>query len=322
MIDTLIVVKSNSYGLTRDAALLASALANAGVETKVVGIHDRPLLDRLLRRRLARRIIHIERVFPRWSSAAEVNVLVPNQERFPRRQLGRLRRMDLILAKTREAYGVFAGRGVPVVHLGFTSEDRFDPQVTKDWGRVLHLAGGSTLKGTEDALALWNRHPEWPELVLVQKSQNAPPKVPANVRLLTGYVGDDELRRLQNECGIHLCPSRSEGWGHNLVEGMSCGALVITTDAPPMNEHVRAEYGLLVKSPRSIPRHMGTSHFVDIDALEAAVVAAIEMPASRKAEMGGLARSGFLEIDRAFRERVGGLLAGQPSLTSASSEAR
>ena len=322
MIDTLIVVKSNQYGLTRDATLLASALADAGVETEVAGILDRPLLDRLLGRRRARRIIHIERVFPQWVSAAEVNMLVPNQERFPRRQLGRLRKMDLILAKTREAVGAFAGRGVPVEHLGFTSEDRFDPQTKKDWKRVLHLAGGSTLKGTEDVLALWERHPEWPELVLVQKWQNAPPKVPANVRLLTGYVGDEELRRLQNECGIHLCPSRSEGWGHNLVEGMSCGALVVATDAPPMNEHVRAEYGLLVNAPRSKPRHMGTCHFVDVGALEAAVGAAIEMPAPRKAEMRGLARSSFLEIDRAFRERVSSLLASQPSLSPTSSEAR
>lgn len=322
MIDTLIVVKNNSYGLTRDATLLASALVNAGVRTEVAGIHDRPLLDRLLGRRRARRIIHLERVFPQWAGAAEVNVLVPNQERFPRRQLGRLRKMDLILAKTHEAVGAFAGHGVPVEHLGFTSEDRFDPGVAKDWSRVLHLPGGSTLKGTEDVLALWERHPEWPQLVLVQKLQNAPSKVPANTRLITGYASDEELKRLQNECGIHLCPSRSEGWGHNLVEGMSCGALVITTDAPPMNEHVRAEYGLLVKAPHSKPRHMGTSHFVDILALETAVGAAIEMPASRKAEMGGLARSSFLEIDRMFHGRVGSLLASQPSLPSASSEAR
>jgi hypothetical protein len=310
MIDTLIVVKSNHYGLTRDSALLASALADAGIKTETVGIHDRPLLDRLLGRKRARRIIHLERVFPQWSGAGEVNVLVPNQERFPQRHLGRLRKIDLVLAKTHEAVGAFAGRDVPVEYLGFTSEDRFDAQMAKDWSRVLHLAGGSTLKGTEDVLALWERHPEWPELVLVQKAQNAPSKVPANVRLITGYAGDEHLRRLQNECGIHLCPSRSEGWGHNLVEGMSCGALVITTDAPPMNEHVRADYGLLVTAPRAERRHMGTCHFVDLAALEAAVTAAVGTPAARKSEMGDLARRHFLDVDRAFRERVSNLLAG------------
>lgn len=310
MIDTLIVVKDNSYGLTKDAELLAMALAESGIETLIAGIGDRSLLDWLLRRKRARRIVHVERVFPRWTNAGETNVLVPNQERFPRRHLRRLRGIDLILAKTREAARSFAGRGTPVDYLGFTSEDRHDPTVDRDWGRVLHLAGGSTLKGTEDVLALWERHPEWPELVLVQKRGNAPGRVPANVRLIDDYLSDAELRRLQNECGIHLCPSRSEGWGHNIVEGLSCGALVIATDAPPMNEHVSAGFGLLVASSRLEPRHLGTNYYVDPQALERAIGSAIDMPVQRKIALGAQARDRFIAIDRDFRLAVGRLLPG------------
>ncbi|MBL8577063.1 MAG: glycosyltransferase [Mesorhizobium sp.] len=311
MIGTLIVVKDNSYGLTRDAELLAGALTQAGVDAQIAGIADRSPVDWLLQRKRARRIIHIERVFPRWTNAGATNILIPNQERFPRRHLGRLRGIDLVLAKTREAGRSFEGRGAPVDYLGFTSQDRIDITIQKDWGRVLHLAGGSTLKGTEDVLALWERHPEWPELMLVQKRENAPVHVPANVRLIDDYVSDAELRRLQNECGIHLCPSRSEGWGHNIIEGLSCGALVIATDAPPMNEHVNAEFGLLVASTRSEPRHLGTNYYVDVPALERAIGSAIDMPPEQKAAAGARARERFVAIDRDFHAAVGRLLAAQ-----------
>lgn len=309
MIDTLIVAKSNQYGLTRDAELLAEAIREIGSTVEVAGVSDRALLDRLVGRKIARRAIHLERVSPQWIGAAEENILVPNQERFPRRHLGRLRRTDLILAKTMEACAAFAGQGVPIEYLGFTSQNRYEPKIPKNWGRVLHLAGGSTLKGTEDVLALWDRHPEWPELVLVQKTQNAPARVGDNVSLMTGYLDDGRLRQLQNECGIHLCPSRAEGWGHNIVEGLSCGALVITTDAAPMNEHVRAEFGITVPPVKTEPRHLGTNYFVGAEALEAAIDASLKMPSSIKSKMGELARQRFAEIDGGFRRRLRQLLA-------------
>lgn len=309
MIDTLIVARDNKYGLTRDAAILAGALGEAGIAVATAGARDLGWIDWLLGRRKARRIVHLERIFPRWIGAAEMNVVIPNQERFPQRHVGRLRRVDAVFAKTLEGATAFAGQGAPVEYLGFTSEDRFDASVAKDWNRVLHLAGGSTLKGTEDVLALWDRHPEWPELVLVQKKANAPRRVPDNVRLIADYVDDAELRRLQNQCAIHLCPSRAEGWGHHIVEAMSCGALVITTDAPPMSEHIRSEYGMLVETGRSERRHLGTNHFVALQALESAIARAIALPWSKKVGMGELARRRFLAIDAAFRQRVRALFA-------------
>ena len=77
MTDTLIVVKNNQYGLTRDAKLLAAALAEAGVDAAIAGIGERSLRDRMSGTRRARRIVHIERVFPHWLGAGETNVLVP-----------------------------------------------------------------------------------------------------------------------------------------------------------------------------------------------------------------------------------------------------
>lgn len=306
--ETLIVVKDNAYGLTRDADLLAGAIADAGGTTRRVPARGRRLLDRLFGRRIAARAIHIERAFPAWYSAAGVNWLVPNQERFPRRHLSRLKGIDLVLAKTRHAEAIFRDLGARTRYLGFTSEDRFDPTVSRDWSGFYHLAGGSTLKGTEALVALWRRHPEWPRLSLVQKRENAPANLPANIELLAGYLSDAELTRLQNAHGVHLCPSLSEGWGHHILEGMACGAVVLTTDAPPMNEHITAGTGILVEASHPVPRHLGFNYHVDPDALEAAVLRILAMSDADKVAMGERAREVFRKIDQGFRARVAELM--------------
>lgn len=309
MDDIIIIGRDNDYGLSRDLAILKDRLERSGSSIRIAQPRERSLADRLLRRRCARTVIHLERVFPRWLGAGEVNWLIPNEERFPQRHRPRLAHVDLVLTKTRHGQAVFSKLAARTARIGFTSPDRRIAGIEKNWRRAFHLAGGSTLKGTEEILALWARHPEWPELVLVQKKANAPHAVPANVRLIAGYLDDAGLMRLQNECGIHLCPSRSEGWGHYILEGMSCGSVVVTTDAPPMNEHITAETGILVPWTRSEPRHMGRNHYVDTDALETAIARLLETDDASKSAMGAAARQRYEAIDGAFHEEVKRLLA-------------
>lgn len=307
-VDWLLVGRANDYGFARDARLLADAIERTGASTGFSEKRKRGLFDFLLRRKRAKGVLHIERAFPTWFGAAKRNWLMPNQERFPHRHLKRLRHIDLVLAKSRHAEEIFRALGARAAYLGFTSEDRRDASVTKDWNRFFHLAGGSTLKGTEDVVALWAAHPEWPELVLVQKAMHAPKSVPANVRLFSGYMDDADLKRLQNGCGIHLCPSRAEGWGHYIVEALSVGAVVVTTDAPPMNEIVGPDFGILLPYLRSEPRHLGWCYYVDPKGLEAAVKRLIAMPAAEKEAMGVRGRAHYEAIAQGFEERVRALL--------------
>ena len=311
MIDWLLVARSNKYGLTADTEIVAEAIRAAGGSCDTASTRGRGWLERLFGRKRARTVVHFERAFPGWFSAADRNYLIPNQERFPARHIGRLRRIDSVLAKTLHAETIFSEMGVATQWIGFTSRDRRDGAVEKRRDRFLHLAGGSTLKGTEAVLALWREHPEWPELVLVQKAENVPATVPANVTLVSGYVDDAELERLQNECAVHLCPSLAEGWGHNIVEAMSTGAVAIVTDGPPMNELADESCALMVAWTRSEPRHLGTCFHVDKAALEAAIETAIAMPDGERARLGEAARARYEEIDQGFRRRIGELVAGE-----------
>jgi glycosyltransferase involved in cell wall biosynthesis len=295
-----IVARTNRVGMDRDVRLLRDAFDDFA--SKPAFSHYRSINP--IRRFVGRPasdelIIFLERITARWLRSAGHYWLIPNQERFATRLVPLLARMDHILCKTRHAQEVFAGLHRSVHYIGFTSVDRQDASITPDYSRFFHLAGGSTLKGTETLIDAWSRHPEWPELTLVKHRGNIP-ELPPNVRLVSDYLPDEELRSLQNACGIHLCPSRSEGWGHSLVEAMSCRAVVVTTDAPPMNELVTAGRGVPIPWRRAEPRKLGTNYFVDPALLEKAVKRLIEQPAGEKAALGDAARRWFLENDASF----------------------
>lgn len=61
----------------------------------------------------------------------------------------------------------------------------------------------------------------------------------------------EDVRRLQNSHGIHVCVSEREGFGHYINEARAVGALVVTTNHPPMNELITEETGVLVQPYRT-----------------------------------------------------------------------
>lgn len=294
----IIIGRKNGAGLEQDAELIMRALEAGGYETRCVDPRDwRTFFFGGAR---ADVVVYLERIFPWWNRRGARRFLIPNQERFPERHVHRLASVDAILCKTRHAEVIFGKLHTCVRHIGFTSPDRSIAGAQPEYGRFFHLAGRSTVKGTDGVLDLWARHPEWPELTLVQHPDNAPATVPANVRLISRRVTDDELQALQNACGIHLCPSLSEGWGHYIVEAMSCGAVVVTTDGPPMNELVAPDRGVLVAAHRSEPRHLGRNFYVEPKALEAAIDGLVHASSEEKARLGGRGRAWYEENHALF----------------------
>lgn len=305
----LIVGKMNGYGLSVDSELLADALKKVGWFVETAAPRGRTISSRLFRTKHADAIFHLERVFPTWQSAAPRHFLVPNQERFPKRHIHRLKMIDRVLAKTSHAASIFAKLGCDVRETGFASRDRFDPAIEKDFRSFFHLAGGSTLKGTEAIIDVWTRNPHWPQLTIIQKEENAPAAVPENIELVTGYVDDETLKALQNRCGIHLCPSQSEGWGHHIHEGLSCGSIVITTDGPPMNEFVGPDMGYLVPVKNAEPRHLGINHHVDLHGLEGVINEALSKDRADFLSLSDRARQTFHDRTDQFLHRLEAALA-------------
>lgn len=299
-----IISRSNGVGLDQDAQLIKSSLEADGMKVTLSHCRAIPAWSHLLPS--APKFdanIFLERTFTRWFGSAEINLLIPNQERYPARHIKKLKKIHTILCKSKHAEEIFSKHG-STAFIGFTSTDRNSTDTPMDFQSYFHLAGKSTLKGTEAILQAWQNHPEWPTLTLIQHESNAPEQVPPNVELISEYISTEQLLQHLNKHGVHLCPSLSEGWGHYIVEGMSCGALIVTTDAPPMNEIVSATTGDLVPFHKTEPRHLGTNFYVDPALLESQISQLLQIPIMDKEAKGEAAREWFEANDANFRSTL------------------
>lgn len=251
--------------------------------------------------------IALETVRPRFFGLARRNLIIPNPEWFPPGSQRFLQRYDAVLTKTAISAHLFAPIAKRVVPIGFTSCDRLDANVAKHDG-FLHVAGASTMKGTERLLDVWRRHPEWPVLTVLQSPEAADPAravVAPNIRHRIEHLSSETLRTLQNSHAFHLCLSETEGWGHYIVEAMSCRAVVITCDAPPMNELVTSERGMLVAASPGGHSQLATRYAFDTEDLERLVAQAVAMPLDQRKQLGDNARAWFLKVQGTFPARLG-----------------
>jgi hypothetical protein len=306
----ILVGKNNGVGLTCDAVLIRQALEGQR-EVFYCGPRALPMRGLLFNRDHLRDaiIIFIERIHAMWLPFGHRRVIIPNQERFPRRHLWRLGYVDAVLCKSRNACEIFSGYHKNAIYTGFTSPDNLDPSIKPDYNLAFHLAGKSTFKGTQDLLQVWERHPQWPLLTVVAHPNSIwDDSGAANIRMIKETLTREELVRLQNQCGIHICPSLAEGWGHYIVEGASCRALVVTTDAPPMNEHITEKRGCLIRSTYAGDRHMGRIFKPAPGALEECVQRVLGMRIAEREERGRAAREWYVRSNDTFADRLRSVL--------------
>ncbi|MEY2460196.1 MAG: hypothetical protein QOG30_2026 [Acidimicrobiaceae bacterium] len=293
-----IVRPGSEYGLMHSAEIVAGVLETAGHD---VHRHDMYRPSNGARFDL---VILFERIVEHWLGVASVTALIPNPEWFLDEFVDLLGHIDLVLAKTHDAVAAFEARGCDVVHTGFTSRDQFLPDVERRPGRWLHVAGSSRHKGTDTLVDVWAANPDFPQLTILQPPGMLGRPPPANVSLVVEHLPDAVVQFLQNRSGVHVCPSEAEGWGHYIVEGLSVGAVVLTTDAPPMNEVVTPARGMLCAYASSTPMRFGQKYAVAPDALEATVRATLEHDPDDLLELGRRGREWYLENHAAFVTRL------------------
>lgn len=263
-----LISRDNGMGLTQDIAQMTKIFTSLGHTTAFVNAPDEC--------RPADVNFYLELFAPKYLDAASKHVGIFNPEWFDPAWTEYLPRFTQIWAKSSVALEQYVEHGLTnAVYTGFASADLFDPTIVRQ-RRVLHVRGTSGRKGTEAVIEAYRRESYGLlPLTIISDSPICDSHMP-NVEQYIGRISHAKLTELYNSHMFHLCPSSYEGWGHYIAEAAGCKAIVITTNASPMNEHILSTFGYLIE-PTLVQNYRGIRHhFIDVDG----IVNALEMVSS------------------------------------------
>lgn len=242
-----IVTNINSaIGLKRDYDLLYSILQNAGHQVNGIQFNAHSCVPHVDLN------IFVETVVPSLFSQATKNWLIPNPEWYQPQFYSQIRGFDKILCKTQDALRIFhvlsrqQQASMPVEFIGWESKDFCEPNIPREH-KFLHVAGNSSMKNTQSIIWAWATGTMRSPLTIVSQVYSCGASIP-NVSFYP-TVREDEMKQLLNSHLFNLCTSHYEGYGHALHEAMGVGAVVLSTDRPPMDEFYAA-----VRVPTEGPR--------------------------------------------------------------------
>ena len=282
--------------------------------------------------------IHLEYINPAYAKRSRINFLMVNHEYFGLRATRAFiaKQMDLadgVLLKTRVA-GLSLRRSGFNGRLHYTRHTSPVPHslgTRMDFNRLLHFAGRSNWKQTDAIMRAWLAcvpgklppicivcHSTCLESIRRYVKRNDLARLKSRgVTLIKVPVSDADMWTLKSTHGIHLCPSIVEGYGHYINEARGLGALVVTVDAPPMNELIGPESGVLVPCDRLVPKPQSDALPVDMCILDpgsvrSAVERVFRMTTNERAALGKAARKNYCNDTRFFKEKMRCILNGLP----------
>lgn len=194
----------------------------------------------------------------------------------------------LVLAKTKDCQRLFTAIvGDRCRYLGWTARDLYDPAIGRQ-RKFLHVQGKSKFKNTAAV-----------------KHGAKLTGVPLTVVAYPGRVSDDELKRLMNSHFCQVMPSAYEGFGQVLHESLAVGQILITTNAPPMNE---IEPAVLVPSASWSHHHLGRLHTVRGEDVAHAMRKVMDCTDTDAETWSKVARAHYQRDEVSFRQNLGQIL--------------
>ena len=232
----------NQTGLSQDADLIHGILAIVyGDELKVVRTpHQQPVGPECDMN------IFLEVINPALFSFASKNIWIPNPEWTYTAWDPYLEMVDEIWVKTHEAEAIFSKLTTkPIVYIGWSSISK-ECSVTKDYSKAFVLVGKNIFRHPQlivDAYAHSSDRTGFPELHIPYDSTRMNLTVPEDVASLIhtypSTLKQVEYDSLLSDCGLAICLSGAEGFGHAVNEASSNGCNLLLGRIQPFEELTR-----------------------------------------------------------------------------------
>lgn len=299
-----VVHTTDGYGLVKDAQILVRALNQLGHDAKPLrvdfyaprrgGVFGKTLRVALFKfnfvffikywHRLRKSspeylTIHLENIAPDALLKRGKHVLIPNQEWFKPTGLPLLQYMDAVWCKSEIASNIFSEFGVETRLIKFVSSLSDDRQlrVAPKQNAFLSRIGNSGLRGLEQLVSCWGKHPDWPSLYIVIPKKRQIHPCPDNVVYVDEFAETKEYINFAASFKFQIFTTQAEGFGHSIFEAINLGSVVLVTDAPPMNEWLSTSEALLIGARYNGQHRLSPLFLVTEDQLISSVQKALEL---------------------------------------------
>jgi len=199
--------------------------------------------------------IFLEVVNPALFTFAGRNIWIPNAEWTYRSWTTYIPMFDEIWCKTTECTEIFKQYTSKVRYIGWTSIDKvWDPvKYKKNYYKAIVPVGKNIFRNPKPILQAYFRilssdpklYAKLPALNIVYDPSviefHVPDEIKAKVHLHNKVLGETEYDDLLRECGLCICLSACEGFGHAVNEALSVGCNFILSPIRPFKEDIIGE---------------------------------------------------------------------------------
>lgn len=186
--------------------------------------------------------VFFEVLNPSLFTYARKNIYIPNPEWTYQTWKSYLSSIDEIWVKTYEAQQIFNKLHSNVRYIGWTSIAK-GVSSKKNFHKAVYLAGKNIYRHPQIIVDAYKTHPrliDLPELHLMYDGTRIKVEIPEELRnKIKEYpstLKEAQYNEIIHDCGLAICISGAEGFGHAVNEAASTGAILLLNEIEPFCE--------------------------------------------------------------------------------------